>query len=89
MMNPQLFCTHRERHGSSTAPFARSLPLTLALIPNPSLGALHAPDADANHGSQVEPTPIHQIVSEALHPSLFVEFTLRAQFSTPLYPSMR
>ena len=55
MMKPPLFCTHRERHGSSTAPFARSLPLTLALIPNPSSGALHALDADDNHGSQVGP----------------------------------
>ena len=89
MMNPPLFCTHRERHGSSTAPFARSLPLTLALIPNPSSGALHAPDADANHGSQVGPPPLPQIVSEALDPSLPAELTLRAQFSTPLYPSMR
>ena len=77
MMNPPLFCTHRERHGSSTAPFARSLPLTLALIPNPSSGALHAPDADANHGSQVRPPQLPQIVSEASHPSLPVEPTLR------------
>ena len=38
MTNPPLFCTHRERHGSSTAPFARSLPLTLALTPSPSEG---------------------------------------------------
>ena len=45
MMNPPLFCTHRERHGSSTAPFAHSLPLTLALIPNPSSGALQATSA--------------------------------------------
>ena len=77
MMNPPLFCTHRERHGSSTAPFARSLPLTLALIPNPSSGALHAPDADANHGSQVGSPLLPQIVSEALGPSLPAEPTLR------------
>ena len=77
MMNPPLFCTHRERHGSSTAPFARSLPLTLALIPNPSSGALHAPDADANHGSQVRPPQLPLTDSETSHPSLPVEPTLR------------
>ena len=89
MMNPPLFCMHRERHGSSTVSFARSLPLTLALIPDPPSGALQAPDADANHGSQVRPAQLRQLVSKALGPLLPVEPTLRAQFSTPLYPSMR
>ena len=89
MMNPPLFCTHRERHGSSTAPFARSLSLTLALIPNPPSGALHAPDADANHGSQVRPAQLRQIVSEALDPSLPAELTLRRLFTVPDWPSMR
>ena len=78
MMNPPLFCTHRERHGSSTAPpFARSLPLTPPLIPNPPSGALHAPDADANHGSQVRPTKRHRTDSETSNPLLPVEPTLR------------
>ena len=77
MMNPPLLCTHREQHGSSTAPFARSLPLTLALIPNPSSGALHAPDADANHGSQVGTAKLRLTDSETSHSSLPVETTLR------------
>ena len=77
MMNPPLFYTHRERHGSSTAPFARSLPLTLSLIPNPSSGALHAPNADANHGSQVRPAKLYLTDSETSHPLLPVEPTLR------------
>ena len=64
MMNPPLLCTHRDRHGSSTAPFARSLPLMLALIPNLSSGALHAPDADVNHGSQVRPAKLRRTDSE-------------------------
>ena len=77
MMKPPLFCTHRERHSSPTAPFARSLPLTLALIPNPSSGALHTPDADANHGSQVRPAKLRLTDSEISHPLLPVEPTLR------------
>ena len=64
-------------HGSSTAPFARSLPLTLSLIPNPPSGALHAPDADANHGSQVGPAKLRLTNSESSHSSLPVEPTLR------------
>jgi len=56
---------------------ACSLPLTLALIPNPSSGALHAPDADANHGSQVGPAKLRLTDSETSHPSLPVEPTLR------------
>ena len=51
--------------------------LTLALIPNPSSGALHAPDAGENHGSQVGSPPPPQIVSEVLGPSLPAELTLR------------
>ena len=31
-MSPPVFCTHREQNGSSSPPFVRSLPLTLALI---------------------------------------------------------
>ena len=80
-MNPPLFHTHREQHGSSSAPFVPSQPLTLALIPNASSGALHALDADDNHGSQVGPTLLHQIVSEALDPSLPAELTLRRLFT--------
>lgn len=87
-MNPPLFCTHCEQHGSSSPPFVRSQPLTLALIPNASSGALHALDADANHGSQVEPTQFHQIVSEALDPSLPAELTLRRLFTGPDWPSL-
>jgi hypothetical protein len=49
----------------------------IALIPNPSSGALHAPDADANHGSQVGCAQLRQRVSEALGPLLPVEPTLR------------
>ena len=49
----------------------------VALIPNPSSGALHAPDADANHGSQVGPTKLHRTDSKTSHPSLPVEPTLR------------
>ena len=77
MMNPPLFCTHHEQHGLSSAPFVRSLPLTLALMPNPSPGALHAPDADVNNGSQVGSPTFPQIVSETLDQSLPVETTLR------------
>ena len=40
-----------------------------------------APDADANHGSQVGSPLLHQIVSEALDPSLPAEFTLRRLFT--------
>ena len=72
-----LFCTHREQHGSSTAPFACSLPLTLALFPNPPSGALHAPKADANHGSQVGSAKLSLTDSETSHSSLPVEPTLR------------
>ena len=54
-----------------------ALPLTLALMPNPSPGALHAPDADANNGSQVGSPTFPQIVSETLDQSLPVETTLR------------
>ena len=49
----------------------------LALIPNPPSGALHAPDADVNHGSQVGPTKLHRTDSETSHPSLPVELALR------------
>ena len=87
-MNPPLFHTHREQHGSSFAPFVRSQPLTLALIPNASSGALHALDADDNHGSQVGPPLPPQIVSEALDPSLPAELTLRRLFTGPDWPSL-
>ena len=46
-------------------------------VPNLSSGALHAPDADANHGIQVGSPLLHQIVSEVLGPSLPAELTLR------------
>ena len=82
-MNPGLFHTHREQHGSPSAPFVRSQPLTLALIPNASSGALHALDADANHGSQVGSPLLPQKVSETLGQSLPVEPTLRLSFTGP------
>ena len=87
-MNPPLFHTHREQHGSSSAPFVPSQPLTLALIPNASSGALHAPDAGENHGSQVGCAKLRQIVSEALDPSLPAELTLRRLFTGPDWSSL-
>ena len=56
--------------------------------PNPSSGALHVPDADANHESQVRPAQLRQIVSEALDPSLPAELTLRRLYTVPDWPSM-
>ena len=77
--SPPIFFTHREQHGSSSAPFVRSQPLTLALISNPSLGALHAPDTDANHGSQVGPTKLRRTDSEN-----FQSIASRRTHSAPL-----
>ena len=45
--------------------------------PRPPSGALHTPDSDANHGSQVGPTKLPLTESEFSHPSLPVEATLR------------
>ena len=88
-MNPPLFHTNREQHGSSSAPFVRSQPLTLALIPNASSGALHALDADENHGSQVGPTQLRLTDSKTLDPSLPAELTLRRLFTGPDWASLR
>ena len=60
----------------------------LALIPNPPSGALHAPDADANHGNQVGSPQLRQEISEALDPSLPAELTLRRLFTGPDWPSL-